>query len=112
MCRPFLGKCVLINDKSNKRATTGHDAVWFDRNCIECKSVYVEAITQYNRTQSQDSKLNMYEKKRVYKHVVRKAKRRYFAEKRRAMSELRRKDPRAFWKHLKREIEKVQHSRI
>jgi hypothetical protein len=54
----------------------------------------------------------MYTTKKLYKKVVRKRKMQYGLEQRNAVYELRKKDPRAFWKHVKSKKAKPTHPDI
>lgn len=74
---------------------------WYNETCRQKREIYNEALYNYNLNKTNDTRRLMLDAKKDYKYFCRSCKLKYSYEQGRKMSDMRKKQPREFWKLFK-----------
>ena len=99
---PFFQKCATKR-KENIFCSSNFSEKqkWFDNDCHLKKLKVREALREYNNSQTAQHRNKVFACKKDYKYQCRKSKQKYNRERYRNMNEVRRKNPKQFWKIFK-----------
>ena len=95
---PLFRKCANIQQNVHNRVNRATRAKWFDNECREKKSVYVDALKTFNLDKSAENRQNLCDKKSAYKNLIRRKRRMYEFGKMKEIENLRHKKPKEFWR--------------
>ena len=76
--------------------------IWFNDECKNKREIYKEKLYNFNLNRNAESRKIMLDAKKDYKYYCRSCKLKYSYEQGRRMNEMRKKQPRQFWKTFKR----------
>ena len=79
--------------------------IWYDDQCKAKKSFVKAAVRAYNSEHNRENRESVFKARKDYKYFCRKKKMQFQRERCRQMDEIRRKDPRKFWKMFKQKRE-------
>lgn len=88
--------------KSSNKSNSFTNKEWFDRDCIEAKTLYRQALSNYNIYKSYENRVELCASKKSYKNMVRKKKRAFILNKSKELENLKSKRPKEFWKFFKK----------
>ena len=74
---------------------------WFDHYCIVTRNLYLEALSVFKTDKSDNNRLILCDRKSYYKNIVRKKKNIDYKKRMGDIANLRKSNPREFWKHFK-----------
>ena len=85
-------KCGIVRNTAHKE--------WFDQECVVMKQRYVQALRSFNTSKTVENRHVLCNYKAEYKTLIRKKKRQFKIRKARELYDMRRKNPKQFWKHF------------
>ena len=83
---------------------------WFDRECIDARNSYHEALRVFNCCKTDASRIYCCERKQFYKRLIKKKKRLFKYRKLNEIEELKKSKPKAFWKYFKKKNSKTENN--
>lgn len=83
------------------------DAEWFDRECVDAKKLYLDALRLYNICKTDTSRIHFCKCKHDYKTIVRKKKKLSEIKKLADIERLKSSKPKEFWKYFKKNKRKA-----
>ena len=95
---PLFSRQYSGMKKVEYRTTTNKPAAWFDDDCKEAKSEYMDALKTFNRSKTEENRQLMCQKKLKYKSLVRRKRRQYETKRIKDIERLRHSKPRDFWR--------------
>ena len=85
-------KCGIVRNTVHKE--------WFDQECVVMKQRYVQALRSFNTSKTVENRHVLCNYKAESKTLIRKKKRQFKIRKARELYDMRRKNPKQFWKHF------------
>jgi exonuclease III len=76
---------------------------WFTKKCVELYRAYKQALNDFNRNYSNENRSLLITAKQVYKQAVNKAKKKYKHAEGDMLNQMRKENPKAFYKKFKRQ---------
>ena len=87
--------------KQHHRAATDR-AAWYDKECKTKKSIINKCLDTYNRSKTAQNRKVVLKARKDYKYFCRKRKQRFQRERCLKMDDMRRNNPKGFWKYFKK----------
>ena len=97
----FAKQCRFSNTPHYENNSCTKNADWFDTECTEVRSVYVDALRVFNALKTPDSIHDLCTKKLHNKSLLHKKKSAYYRLKMYEIENLKKSNPKQFWQYVK-----------
>ena len=102
-CEIFGKTCDINRNEQNRKINNK----WFDLNCYNAKREFKIARNNFNRTKNNESRKTFIHSRTKYNKIKQKAKRNFKIKEGHRIHNLEKKQPRKFWKNIKKYYQKT-----